>query len=80
MLRVEAMGGRLDATAVFGLVAGWEFDAYLKRSSEWGLAYTAKDIYYAARYMREFGRTSDLPGRGVCGLLFRKPAGPPKNG
>ncbi len=70
---MKKLQGRPGPIEVFGLTAGWKFEEYLKRWENFGIAETAKDIYYASKYIHKFDRIAQLKERGVCGLTFTKP-------
>ena len=65
-------GGTCSSLQTYGLKEGWSFAEYRERWQKFGLRETQKDIIYAARYLRTYETTAELPDRGVCGLSLFK--------
>ena len=68
----ESIKGKLEVMTAFGLTEGWSFEGFLNRWKISGLAETAKDAYYATKYIRKIKKIDEFPDRDVCGLVFSK--------
>lgn len=71
---VEAVGREPDRVAWFGERAAGRFAAYQQRWLERGLAATVDDPKEIAEHYTTFPSWETMPGQGVCGLMFEKPA------
>ena len=57
---------------VFGEKCQGDFEAYIQRWLQFGLQETIKDPLYIANNFQFFNSIDNLPGTGVCGLIFEK--------
>ena len=77
---IAAAGAEPEAVAWFGEKENGRFHAYIRRLMERGLFVHANDPVEMAVHYREFNAWADMPGAGVCCLVFRKPPGGAQGG
>jgi ubiquinone/menaquinone biosynthesis C-methylase UbiE len=69
---VDVIGSEPVKTAVFGEKVEGTYFAYEQRWLKKGIEETIKDPLYIAKQYRLYNSIDDMPGRGVCGMIFEK--------
>jgi predicted SAM-dependent methyltransferase len=66
------VGGGFVNKEIYGLKEGFNFREYTKRLLRYGPIETRNDVYNYKRYIRHYCYTTNLPDRGICGLVLSK--------
>ncbi len=70
---VRAVGHQPSMLRWFGETTAGYYTSYSTRRHREGLRCTVRDPEEALRSYREFASWEDMPGMGICGLMFEKP-------
>jgi acyl-CoA thioesterase-1 len=66
------MGATLGAQEIWGLCGGLSFERYLDDVKRRGLRATVSSAHHAAKYIRKYKQTMEMPDRGVwCGCFIK---------